>query len=629
VKTFHTLGKRVAYVRDLLPCVLILFPLLWLTVHVFRRYLVLDQVIVMELGLAMALVFWGTKNHPSLYGGWTEIAAGFIAIITTCWVALRFDSFVLGVSLPGTEIVFLSICLLVLALETTRRTAGMPMTLLVVTLVVFGYLAQFADGILSAPPTSLVTYITYLAIDGDALLGQALKVIVSIVVVFVLFGTLFEFSGGGEFIKKLALRFTASSRGAPIKISVLASGMLGSIVGSTTSNVLTVGSFTIPMMQKIGIPAHRAAAIEAVASTGGQLTPPIMGAAAFLMADLAELPYSQVILAALLPSLLYYFSLYIQADRLAARYGLQSLSLSGEVQDGKLLRDGLIFAIPVVAIIASLAAYEHAPYWAGIFGSIAIALVGLMRSVPPGKLLEAISRSGEIAIPVIITGATVGLIIGVVNATGTGVVLTMAVTSIASSNLLAGLILTAIAAYLVGMGLATTAVYVLVAILLAPTLIELGISVMAAHLFVFYSAMLSMITPPVAIACLIASGLANTSFIRTAIYAMKFGWIKYLLPFLFVYSPELIMEGTPASIVFVLFTISIGIVLMANASSGFERERLSFLVRILYALLAILLLIPWLSLEYRTALALLAMLWIARSRLLLLARSRFQSGTGA
>jgi TRAP transporter 4TM/12TM fusion protein len=608
--------------RKSMAATIIVLPIAWLTdpAGLFRSLLLFDQIVILELCMAMAVTFWNSGGITSAVKSapkeWFDISAGGAALLSGIWLTVRFDEFGLGLSMPGAELICLSILLILLVLECTRRVAGLPMTILVIAAASFGFVAQFFDGVFSAPPTGLGDYLAYLAVNGDALLGQALKVIVSVVLVFILFGALFEFAGGSEFVKNLALHFTGSTRGAPVKISVLASGLLGSIVGSTTSNVLTTGNFTIPMMRKIGMPAHQAGAIEAVASTGGQLTPPVMGAAAFLMADIAGLPYTQVVLAALLPSLLYYFSLYVQADRLAARYGLSSGGTARQTGSAALIRDGVIYSIPVMAIIAGLAAYEHAPYWAGLFGSASIAIIGFLRSTSSlSRLWQIIIVAGETSLPIIITGATVGIMIGVVNSTGIGVAFTHLVSEVADTNLFVALVITALAAYVLGMGLATTAVYVMVAILLAPTLIDLGISTMGAHLFVFYTAMLSMITPPVAIACLVASGVAGSSFLKTSLYAMKFGWIKYLLPFLFIYSPEILLEGDSINIILTIITIVSAILLMANASSGFERERLSLLVRLFYTAAALILIVPWVAIEIRAAIAVVAIMWTQRHRL--------------
>jgi TRAP transporter 4TM/12TM fusion protein len=562
----------------------------------------------------MALVFWSPHRRQSTVPQILDIALGAFALAISFWMAFRFEDLGFALFTPGFEPVLLSALLLGLTIECCRRTAGIPMTLVVVTFVAYGYVAQFLPGAVAAPSISPKNYATYLVLSGDALYGQALTVVASIVTIFVLFGKAFEFAGGSDFIRDATLRLTAGKRGAPIKVSVVASGLLGSIVGSTTSNVLTVGSFTIPMMRKIGLPAHRAAAIEAVASTGGQLTPPVMGAAAFLMADIAGLPYSQVVVAALVPSLLYYFSLFVQADRLAARHRLSSGTVDGPQPELSLLRDGTIYLVPVIVVVSCLYAYEYAPQWAGLIGTAATAAIGLWRAKSLKRLLEMLVAAGRTTTPLVITAGAVGLMLGVVNSTGLAVTFTVAIGSAASHHLLLALAVTACAAYFLGMGLSTTAVYVLAGVLLAPSLVNLGVSTMAAHLFVFYTAMLSMITPPVAIACLVACGLAGSGFLKTTAFAMQFGWIKFVLPFLFVYSPELLLDGEPLEIAATIVAIATAIVLVASASSGFDRDKISTAMRLAYLAYAIFLIVPWAPAPVRALASIPTIFWLNRFR---------------
>jgi TRAP-type uncharacterized transport system fused permease subunit len=264
-------------------------------------------------------------------------------------------------------------------------------------------------------------------------------------------------------------------------------------------------------------------------------------------------------------------------------------------------------------------------------GALSIAAIGLWRARSVRGIPALFVEAGRTAAPLLITGGAVGLILGVVNSTGLGVTFTVAISSAASHHLLLALAVTACAAYFLGMGLATTAVYVLSAVLLAPTLVNLGVTTMAAHLFVFYAAMLSMITPPVAIACLVACGLAGSSFMKTSVYAMQFGWIKYVLPFLFVYSPQLLLDGEPLEIAATIVAVAAGIVLVASASSGFDREKLSAPTRVAYLICAIFLIVPWAPVSVRALLSIPAILWLNRYRLQIVAhragRNGVRSGT--
>lgn len=610
--------------KAVLAAALVLMPAVWAfdPFHQVRQIILVEQLIVAELGIAMALVLWGeTGRETPARIPISDRILGLTALAACLWLAVDFNALGFLAVRVGPGVVALCLALLALALECCRRVAGLPMTLLIAAFVAYGLGGQFLSGPLATPPIRLENYAYYLVIGGDALVGNALEILATVVVVFVLFGKTFEFAGGAAFVRDLTLHLAGASRGGPVKIAVLASGLLGSIIGSTTSNILTSGNFSIPMMRRIGLPAHRAAAIEAVASTGGQLTPPVMGAAAFLMTDIAGLRYSSVMIAAALPSALYYFSLFVQADRMAARYGLGRVeAVEDAVPPHRFLLTGLAFAIPVAVMVACLARYEFAPEWAGMMGVVAVALIAFLRrrswSTLAFGLCSTVVEAGRSSAGLVILGAAVGIMLGVINWTGLGVSFAVAISNMGAHSLFLALLIAACASYLLGMGLATTAVYVLVGTLVAPSLVNLGVSLAAAHLFVFYTAMLSMITPPVAIACLVASGLAGASFMKTSVAAIEFGWIKFALPFLFVYSPELLFDGTPLGIVSVTMATLAGVVFFSNAITGYERDRIGAYARLSYLAGAVVLLVPLFPTPYRLAFGIVAVLWLFRARLL-------------
>jgi TRAP transporter 4TM/12TM fusion protein len=422
----------------------------------------------------------------------------------------------------------------------------------------------------------LETYFSYLAFGSDALLGSALEIITTTVLLFVLFAKCFELCGGADFVSRLAFSASARSRGGPIKAAVIASGLFGSISGSTTSNVLSSGSFTIPMMRRMGVPPATAGGIEAVASTGGQIMPPVMGTAAFLMSDIAGLSYLSVITAALLPALLYYLSLMLEADRVG-------LSLSSPESDTReplpvILRGALGPLLPVAAIVITLFRFDYAPHWAALSGIAAALLVALWRERSPAKLCKALfAKTVEMApnaVQLVIVGAAIGVMLAAINKTGVAVQASIAISDLSESGLLAALLAVGLAAYVLGLGLSTTAVYVLVGTLLAPSLVALGVPVIAAHLFVFYMAMLSMISPPIAFACLVAASLSGATFLATCRAALRFSWLLIPLPFAFVYSPELLLEGRLWQSLASFAAACIGVLACANALSGRDGRRL-------------------------------------------------------
>ncbi|MEM8750151.1 MAG: TRAP transporter fused permease subunit [Pseudomonadota bacterium] len=587
----------------------------------FRLYILPEQFLLTELTMALCLVLWKDSTGDGVSGAGTlNWWLGVTALATGGWAIIRYTDFGYGFASYWQEPVMLAVILVGFTLEATRRYAGWPMMILVLAFILFGYFGQYFSGWFSIPAVSASGYATYLVFDGDALIGKALAIMAGIVTVFVLLGKLFELAGAADFIKDLALKLTNSSRGAPIKVSVLASGLIGSIIGSTTSNIMTSGHFSFPMMKRMGLRPSESAAIEAVASTGGQLTPPVMGFAAFLIIDIAGISYGTLIAATLLPSILFYFSLFVQADRLAAQKGFHETEVV-ETTFQQLAKS----AVPIVSIFATIILClwlnPFAPQWAAAMGvgvASLFALVRLMKAENRLKqLMNAMVSAGNAAAGVVAIGAAIGVVLGVINSTGLGVTLAIAVSNAVAGSLLFGLLVAALASFVLGTGLSTAGVYVIVGTVIAPTLVDLGISPIAAHLFVFYTAMLSMITPPVAIACVVASGMAGAKFLPTSLHAVQFGWIKFFLPFLFVYSPELLLQdGTYFQSVATFSAMMVAIVLFGNAMSGFEREAISIGMRIAYGILAALLLFPILDHPAKLAITVLLIVWINRDKFL-------------
>lgn len=543
--------SKVRWLRTAIAIVVVAMPLAWAIEWLanLRSYISIEQFIVAELTAALILIFLSPKSGDP--GPFDITRAGIAALFGGITLA-GIDTFVLQLFFGGWHLTVLSLGLICLAMMGCYRIAGWPMTLLVLTFIVFGAVAKHLPQPFSAPAVSMETYVIYLAFGGDALIGQALKIVSVVVVAFIFFGRMFELIGGTEFFVQIARQVSGAGRGGPIKIAVVTSALFGSISGSTTANVVSSGSFSIPMMTRIGLRPHQAAAVEAVASTGGQLMPPVMGIAAFLMVEIAGLPYREVIAAAALPGLLFFVSVFFQADGLANRMDLPS-EKPRPLLLWPFLRTACMVAGPVALLIFTLVRMPFAPGHAAVMGSlacIALALVtqrGLRQL--GARVLVLTQLAGEVAARIVVTGAVIGIMLGVVNSTGLGVAAALGIEKMTHGGLALALVAAALASFVLGLGLATTAVYAVVGTLIAPSLINLGLPVISAHLFVFYSAMLSMITPPVAIACLAASGVANASFWQTSVTALRFGWSLFLLPYLFVMNPALLLLDTPLNIV--------------------------------------------------------------------------------
>ena len=404
-------------------------------------------------------------------------------------------------------------------------------------------------------------------------------------------------SGGSDFFTDLAAAIMGHSRGGSAKIAVVASGMFGSISGSAVSNVASTGVITIPLMRQGGYSPRVAGAIEAVASTGGQIMPPIMGAAAFLMAELADVLYQEVIIVAILPALLYYTSVFLQADLEAGKIGIKPIPAEQIPQILNVISAGWYFFMPFIILLTTLFWLNYPPETAALFGALSICLLGSLfkynnKRLTPNILWICLQKTGEVSVDIIVIGAAAGLIIGVLEATGLSFGLTFMLVQVGEGNLLLLLLLTAVICIVLGMGMPTTAIYFLLAVLATQPMIDLGVEPLAAHLFVLYFGLMSMITPPVALAAFTAAKLANTNPMSTALSACQFGWPAFIVPFLFVLAPNLIMIGNWIDISIAFFTAIMGIWFTSAGIIGFFRTKLSPIQRILYVVGGLALLLP-------------------------------------
>ncbi|MEC9196557.1 MAG: TRAP transporter fused permease subunit [Pseudomonadota bacterium] len=561
-------------IRVALTVLVLAMPLLWAMEWLagLRALVALDQFALAVLTASLALVFLTSKKGA--VGRIRQLLA-LASLVVGGFALYGIDEFALRIFMGGPSLFILSCALTGLCVTACYFVTGWPMTMLVVGFIVFGAVARLLPAPINAPAFDLDTYVVYIAFGGDALVGEALRIVTVVVVVFVLFSRMFELMGGTEFFARLSIMASGNGPGGALKVAVVASGLFGSVNGSATANVVSSGGFSIPMMRRIGVPAHQAAAIEAVASTGGQLMPPVMGIAAFLMVEVAGLPYREVITAALFPAVLYFLSIFFQIDGLSLRNKLPSVAQSKTEWAGFFIDAGRAL-IPVVLIVGVLIYMPYAPGHGAVLASIACLVLALLRT-PTKTVAGEVARLGSLAAAtaarIVVIGAVIGILLGVVNFTGLGVAGALAIKGVSDGHLFMALIAAAIACFFLGLGLATTAVYAVVGTLIAPSLVALGVPVIAAHLFVFYCAMLSMITPPVAIACLAASGVAEASFWRTSFSALRIGWALFFLPFLMVTNPGLLLIGGVFDNVLTVFSCTFGVVGMSVVIGRLPLER--------------------------------------------------------
>ena len=539
-----------------------------------------EQYMALQLGLALTIAFlrFGPAGQVKQRPGPVDAAVAAAAFIVLMYAAWDFSALLREQAYRPPAITVIGLVVTVAVMEGIRRRAGWTLFLIVATFLAYALVANRVPGDLVGKALSPVRLVQYVGFDPSAVFSTPLAVGTIIVLLFVFFGQLLFAAGGGTFFTDLAMAATGRSRGGSAKISVVGSALFGTISGSAVSNVVTTGVITIPLMQRGGYSKRDSGAIEAVASTGGQLTPPIMGAAAFLMAEFLDISYMTVAAAAAIPALLYYASVFIQVDLMAGRarisQGDQDAPRLAEV-----LRDGWHFAVPLGVLLAALFWWRYDPEDSALLASVAIVAVGFARGYRGERLtLTRLGRvfveTGTSMVDLILIVAAAGFVIGILNITGLGFALTLMLVNAVGSNLLFLLAVSALICVVLGMGMSTTGVYVLLAALVAPSLVEAGIEPIAAHLFILYFGMMSMITPPVAVAAFAAASIAKADPVGTGFAAVRIGWAAYIIPFLFVGTPGLLLHGPWTGTALAVVLCVVGIVAICAGIVGFLQHDL-------------------------------------------------------
>jgi len=559
-----------------------------------------EQAMVACLGLTLAIIFLrfpadGSTQRLSL--PWYDAVLAAIGLAGAMYYILIYDDIANNPFAMRTQTFVIGIIVVPLVWEALRRTAGWSLTLVFTFFLLYTFLGQHMPGLLKGVAQKPIEVIGFLGTSEIALLGLPLKIIVLTVVLFIWMGQLLLHTGASEWFTDLAAALMGRSRGGSAKIAVIASGLFGSISGSAVSNVASTGVITIPLMRQAGYNAKTAGAIEAVASTGGQIMPPIMGAAAFLMAELLELSYTEIILASLIPAFLYYLAVFVQADLEAAKNGIAPLPEDRIPSVLRVLKEGWFFATPFAVLIYLLFWANFPPQKAAFWAAISVAVVSLIfgykgSRISISQMLDSITGCGRASADIIVIGAMAGIIIGILEKTGLGQALTLILAAVGENNLWLLLVLTAFISILLGMGMPTSAIYLLLATMIAPSLIKLGVNNIAAHMFVLYFGLMSMITPPVAIAAFAAASLAGAKPMETGATAVRLGWIAYIIPFVFVLSPSLLMQGDAMHILISLVTATVGVWIASVSFIGYLYRPIAAAWRWVFGIVGFALLLP-------------------------------------
>jgi len=573
------------------------------TYHLYGAAATLPEILIhrsLHLIFAVPLIYLiypMAKGRKIGFPGIWDCIQTVVAALPFLWMLVNFDRLVERMEYVDPLSMWdygMAILAMLVVLEATRRTVGPPMVVLALLILVYTLFGSLAPGVFAIKDTKLPLVLEHLYVLPEGIFGMPIGVTATYVYLFVLFGAFLEQSGTGEFFMDLAMSVTGKRRGGPGKVAVIASALFGTLSGSCVANVYTTGIFTIPLMKRIGYRPVFAGAVEAVASTGGQLMPPIMGSAAFLMSDFLGIPYVNIMTAAVIPALMYYITLYFLLDMEAARSGMVGLS-AGEIPETlRILKSGILKMIPVVIIVAMLF-NRYSPFLAAFWGIVSTFLLSQLKAesrIGLRKLIVALEKGAKNILPLSAACATAGIIIGLISLNGLGLKFTAAVIHLTGGVLFFGLVLVMLAALVLGMGLPTPAAYILVAIFGAPALIELGLSPLAAHMFCFFYAILSAITPPVAMAAYGGAQLAEAGFNATAFIAVRLGLIAFLVPFIFAFDPALLLMGDAVHVVLGVITALLGTYALAVTISGWLVGRISPAIRLISAGAAVGLLVP-------------------------------------
>lgn len=545
--------------------------------NAFGAPLLETQFYYLVVAMMMPLVFllWPAHQRaPHTRVPWYDLALSVATLLVCGYFVYRAESILergWAFSAPA-EAVWMSYLLWALVIEAARRAGGWPIALIAGIFSFYPLVADIVPGPIQAFPSTLEQAAIYHTMSTESIMGVPLQAFAGLVIGFLIFGVALQLTGGGQFFINLAFALLGHVRGGPAKVAIFSSGLMGSMSGSVITNVMTTGVLSIPAMRRVGMSRSFAGGVEACASTGGVLMPPVMGATAFVMAMFLEVPYSAVAIAAIVPSVLYFLGLFIQIDAYAGRHNLKGLPREELPTIRKTLKEGWYF-IFVFALLVWMMIYMQreavAPFYA-------TALLLVINQILPyhrwtwrhvGRMLSA---SGKLFAELIAILAAIGMLVGALSMTGLSGTISNDLINLAGGNTLALLLMGAFTCFLLGIGMTVTAAYIFLAVALAPALIQgAGMNPMAVHLFLLYWGMLSFITPPVALGAFAAATLAGARPMETGLQAMRLGSVIYFIPFLFVLNPALIGQGDWAEVVVAVAQALVGVTLFASAMQGY------------------------------------------------------------
>lgn len=559
--------------------------------HLFQRLHIMIYPVgyrALITGMLLALVFLLIPMRKGKAGGklpWYDALFAILILVACGYVFLFYRAILTHAGISTFTEQILGVMVILLVLEAVRRTVGWIVVIMFALFLLYPSFCNYLPGLLHGTGYDIQRVIGHMYLYEDGVFGVIMKVITGIVIPFILFGQFLDAAGAGRFFVDFSHALMGRFRGGPAKIAVLASALLGTITGSASANVATTGVITIPLMKKIGYKPAFAGAVETVASNGGSLTPPVMGATAFIMAEFTGTPYNEIALAAAIPAFLYYLALYLQVDMQAINLGLKGLPREQLPSVKRTFIVGWPFFFPLAVLVYLLIFLKYDPVMAALYSIVALFLASMFRKetrLTPAKIARAFEETSKGLVSQIGIMAGAGFIVGAVGLTGLGIRLSQMLIQLSGGSLLILLILAAIANYFLGMGLPGAACYVLLAVLVAPALEQMGVPMIAAHMFVFWTAMWSHITPPVAPAAFVAASISGADPFKTGFAAMRLAIVGYLVPFAFVYAPALLFMGDGMIIAMDMVKTSIAVFFLACGIEGRFFGKINLVQRILF-----------------------------------------------
>lgn len=540
-----------------------------------------------HLGFGLALVFllyptcksWSRhKLHPF------DLLLAVLGAAAPAYIIYEYQNLVLRAGTVSDMDLAVGIIGIILVIEAARRVVGIPMVCVVLVFIAYAFAGPYMPGVLAHRGLTPAQLVSHLYFTTEGIFGIPLGVSSTFIFLFILFGAYLESTGLGKFFIDIANAIAGWASGGPAKVAVLSSGLMGTVSGSSVANVVGTGSLTIPMMKKLGYHKDFAGAVEAAASTGGQLMPPVMGAAAFLMAEFVGVPYIDIVKAAIIPALLYFAGVWLGVHFEAKRSNLKGIPRSELPKIGTLLRERGHLALPLVVIVYLLVS-GYTPMRAALVAIILSILCSALRKstrMKPIEIVEGLEKGARNVLGVLVACAAAGIIIGVVTKTGVGLKLASGLLELSGGMLLPTMFFTMITAIILGMGVPTTANYVITSTIAAPALVQMGVPVLAAHMFVFYFGIIADVTPPVALAAYAGAGISGGNALKTGVNASKLAIAAFIIPYIFVLSPVILMvEGTPLDLISATVTALIGMVSLSSALIGFLVDKCNLLERLL------------------------------------------------